>query len=649
MKLPRTSRNAVSVERQEIWKLADLLLSGLLIAATIGVYAQVRNFGFVIVDDPSYVPQNPHVLEGLTIGGLKWSWTSIHDFNWIPLTWLSLMLDTNVYSGRAGGYHITNIVLHAANAVILYLAIAAATGARGRSAAVAALFALHPLHVESVAWIAERKDVLSTLFGLLSLLFYVRYAAGGGRRKLWASTSFLVLSLLSKQTLVTLPFVFLLLDYWPLARWKSAGSESLDLKQSVRRSRQPQREATVSGSQIRARQRKLVAEKIPCFVVSGVFSTIALFAQSHGGAVVAFHETSLSARIANAVLAYAGYLEKAINPQCLAVYYPHPGESLDWTVLGSSAVVLLVTTVIVVYWARRYPFLFVGWFWFLGTLVPMIGLVQIGSQQMADRYTYFPLIGIFLAISWLVPELVPAGPLRDRVLPATAVASLALLAVTTYSQISYWHDSVALLSHSLECTADNTRARQYLGIAYLQEGSPHEGVEELQKAVRLSPAQVDLRNQLGDALQYLGRLDEAATQYREALALDPQSPQVQTNLGLVFQKQGKFEEAKREYRQALNLDKDFVPAHINTAALCFATGDYAGAIEHSQRVLDLQPAATDSELCIAMSLRQQGHFDEAIRRIQHVLVLKPDDPVARQELARTKSMNNPLGQPNQTP
>jgi protein O-mannosyl-transferase len=644
MNRPKKQPATLPVERSDFSSRLLLILPVLLLFATLLVYSPVWRFGLVIVDDPAYVSENPHILEGITLESVKWSWTTFHDSNWIPLTWLSLMLDTDLYGGRVGGYHFTNTLLHAANAVLLFLALAAATQAHMKSAFTAALFALHPLHVESVAWVAERKDVLSTLFGLLSLLEYVRYATRGGIWRLAASFVFLVLSLLSKQTLVTLPFVFLLLDYWPLDRIKLGRSVPPAASKPAPPGRRPAARAAARADRALSNQRRsilgLIVEKLPFFTASVGFSAAALMAQSHGGAVIALTTVSFANRCTNAIVAYATYLGKTIFPQSLAIYYPHLREGLNSTEIGLAAVLLLTITATAIACVRRYPFLFVGWFWYVGTLVPMIGLVQIGSQQMADRYTYVPLIGIFLGVTWLVPELVPAGLLRTRVLPAVAFASLVLLATTTYGQISYWHDSVTLLQHSMECTSDNPLMHQFLGSAYLAEGSTRDGAEELEKAVRLAPAHVSLHIQLGDALQLLGRLDEAAAQYRQALALDSHSAQAHSNLGLIFFKQHEHQQARQEYRRALEIEPDFPSAHTNLAALCFTTADYAGAIAHSERVLRQYPDSTNSQMCIAMALRAQGHLDDAIRRIEHVLELKPQDPVAREELARTLAIKN---------
>jgi protein O-mannosyl-transferase len=638
----KSPRATLSATRPHTGSRSNLILAVLLFSVTLLVYAQVWGFGFVTVDDSAYVPGNPYVLEGITLRSVKWSWTAIHDSNWIPLTWLSLMLDTEIYHGRPGGYHLTNALMHAANAVLLFLALVVATRARAKSAVVAALFALHPLHVESVAWVAERKDVLSTLFGLLSLLAYVRYATTGTRWRLGASLLFLVCSLLSKQTLVTLPFVLLLLDYWPLGRlYLGPSAPPVPAKTPSRvRNVGPSGSTRVDldRSDRRRPTLRLIAEKLPFFAASALFSAAAVTAQSHSGAVMTLKGFSFGARLANAVFTYAAYLGKTVNPQNLAVYYPHPHESLNWSVIGLAGALLLAITTVAIVCIRRLPFLFVGWFWYLGTLVPVIGLVQIGSQQMADRYTYFPLIGIFLAVTWLVPELVPAGVLRARVLPAAVLASMVLLVATTYSQISYWHDSVTLFRHSMECTPDNSVAHEFLGSAYVSEGAVSEGAEELEKAIRLAPGYAPLHLDLGSALQQLGRLDEAAAEYREALALDPRSAQAHTELGLILFKRRQFEDAQRHYRQALDIDPDFLPAHINLALLCLTTNDFAGAIDHSERVLRLQPDLPASQMCLAMALRGQGHLDDAIRRFQRVVELTPNDPIPREELARTLAM-----------
>jgi len=498
----RTSPPPAAVTKRR----GDFLLAALLVAATLLVYAQVWEFGFITVDDHAYASRNVHVQAGLTRDSIAWAWTAVHDCNWIPLTWLSLMLDTAIFGFRPGGYHLTNVLLHAASVVVLFSALVCATGYRARSAFVAALFALHPLHVESVAWIAERKDVLSMLFGLLSLLTYVRYATGGRRRNLAVSCLFYVASLLSKQTLVTLPFVFLLLDYWPLGRLGPAN----DASQLARPAGQP---ADSHGNGV-----WLVIEKLPFFAAAILFSLIALVTQSSGGAMtVSF---PLRVRLLNAFVVYVAYLAKAIYPQNLAFYYPHPGVRLSVALAGVSAGLLLAMTVAAIVWRRRFPFLFVGWFWYLGTLLPTIGIVQIGIQQMADRYTYFPLIGIYLAVAWAGPLLVPAGLLRTRVLPVAATAILVLLAATTFSQVSYWHDSVTLLRHSMDCTPESSHAHELLGDALMADGDITGGIDEFQKAIQMAAPYAPLHASLGAAFEMQGRTEDAVKEYEAALAID---------------------------------------------------------------------------------------------------------------------------------
>jgi Flp pilus assembly protein TadD len=637
----KSPRAAVPVPRRNAIRLDNLVVSAVLFVATLLVYGQVWNFGLIVVDDPLFV-ENPHVRQGITPTTVMWSATAINDGNWIPLTWLSLMLDTDLYGGRAGGYHSTNVILHAANSVLLFIALLIATRERARSAVVAALFALHPLHVESVAWIAERKDVLSTLFGLSSLIAYVRYATIGGGWRLWVSVLLFVGSLLSKSTLVTLPFVFVLLDYWPLGRISfgpsvRAGFDATSTHGSGARpgvALSADWRLTGKGSAAA----RLVVEKFPFFAASALFSVITVVVQSRTSSMMPLQGYSLPARCANAIVAYVAYLGKTFFPQNLAFFYPHPHESLGWTVVGLAAVLLVAITAAAVIGIRRFPFLFVGWFWYLGTLVPMIGLVQVGVQQMADRYTYFPLIGLFLAVTWLVPELLPGGLIRTRVLPAAVLASLVFLSATTFSQIEYWHDSVTLMQHSMECTPDNSVTHEYLAAAYVSAGDANKAAQELEQAIRLEPESAQLHLQLGGALQELGRLNEAAAHYRRALALDPRSPDAYTNLGLIFVKQHQYADAKREYLQALQINPDFAPAHMNLAALCLTTEDFAGTVEHCERVLQAEPDLAPAEMCLAMALRGQGHLDDAIRHFQRVLQLTPNDPKAREELARTLAM-----------
>ncbi len=555
-----------------------------MLAAVLLVYWQVGGFDFISLDDPVYVSNNLHVQAGLTLRNVVWSFAAFHDGNWIPFTWLSLMLDTTVFGFHAGAYHFTNVLLHVANTVLLFAFLARATGNQLRSACVAALFALHPLHVESVAWITERKDVLSTLFGLLSLLAYVSYAKSRGGWSFAACLLCFVASLLSKQTLVTLPFVFLLLDFWPLGRF------------AERSARVP-----------------LVVEKIPFLAVSAAFSAITIIAQKSGQAVAPLAALPLTARCMNALIVYVTYLRQAFFPFDLAVYYPHPGANIAWGAVGVSAALLLAVSLAIVARTRQNPFLLVGWAWFLGTLVPMIGIVQVGSQQMADRYTYFPLIGLFLAFVWLISELVPAGALHARVLPMASIASLAALGMAAFVQVGYWRDSITLFRHAVQCGGNNSLATSALGYALMSHGQAGEGIALLESAVRMAPADEQTQYNVAVGLQTVRRLDEAAEHYQAALALNEQDAEAHTNLGVILGMHHRYREAKQQFLRAVAINPEHVKAYVNLGTLCVETGEYEDAIMYSRRALELDPHLLICHQNIAAALRAQGRLGSSHR------------------------------------
>jgi len=605
-----------------------------LVAATLAVYSQAWSFSFINVDDSVYGSQNPHIEAGLSLEGLRWS-LGIHDCNWIPLTWLSLMLDSNISGTSPAGYHVTNVILHAANAVFLFMALAHATGYTARSAFVAALFALHPLHVESVAWVAERKDVLSIFFGLASLWAYVRYAQLGKTWRYVGSLLLFVCSLLSKPTLVTLPFVFLLLDYWPLGRLKSVAERSAASTARGPDNRCRSQSSAEMATAVSSRQTLVgrLLEKSPFLAATAAFSAIALFAQSRGGAMTA--PFPFSVRWQNAVCVYLTYLEKGAYPVDLAVYYPYRGYDIRWTSLALAALVLLGISAATVALIRRYPFLFVGWFWYLGTLVPMIGFVQIGTQQMADRYTYFPLIGVFLGIVWLATELAPAGLLRRRVLPLAGLAWLGLLASIAFSQASYWHDSVTLLRHAQSCTPDNSVVHEFLASALLGEHSVDEAVTEYQAAIRLAGTYAPLHSDLAAVYELLARTDEALAEYRTALSLDPQSVEALNGIARILIDRGQFGEARHQLDRALELDPDNPLTYASLASLSVRMGDFATGLADAEHGLALNPHVHACDLAAAQALRGLGRFDDAIHRLEYLVKIAPDDALVRQELMLT--------------
>ncbi len=611
------------------WLDRPIVLAICLAGATLAVYARAMALGFVHLDDPVYVSGNQHVLTGLTLQNVRWSFIGFHDANWIPLTWLSLMLDADIFGERAAGFHLTNVALHIANTLLLFIILQKTTRSPGKSAFAAGMFALHPLHVESVAWVAERKDALSIFFGMLSLLAYVNYA-NGGRWRYWTAAFLLFLcSLLTKQTLVTLPFVLLLLDYWPLRRFGAAPSEgsSFDAR-SVQSSR--------------PRISRLILEKVPFFAASCAFSVVAVFAQRQAiGTLTLF---PFAARCQNAVLAYVAYLRQTFAPFDLAAFYPYPDSTPAWAVAGASLVLLLVSAAAVI-WIRKLPFLFVGWAWFLGALVPLIGIVQIGGQQRADRYTYFPLIGLFIGVAWLVPGLVPSQIARTRLLPAAAVTILGLLAATTIAQIGYWGDSVTLYRRALEFAPNDPFLISSLGFVLVSNGSKDEGLPLLEKACHLPPPSSKRHFALALALQKLGRLNEAAAEYQTTLALDDTDAEAHSNLAVILSGQQQLDEARSHLLRSIEVDPDYLNSYVNLGVVCMALGRYADAITYSQRALELDPSMLVCHTTIAMALRSQGRYDEAISRFRYLLQAAPNDAQIRQQLERTLQMKRQASTP----
>ncbi|MBZ5638125.1 MAG: tetratricopeptide repeat protein [Acidobacteriia bacterium] len=531
----------------------------LLVGATILAFAPVLSAGFLIYDDERYVLRNPHIQEGFTADALRWAMSAGYASNWHPLTWLSHMLDWRLFGSSAGGHHLTSLLLHAANAAALFLLLDRMTGATGRSAFAAALFALHPLHVESVAWVAERKDVLSTLFWILATFSYVAWTRRGGIARYVQVAALLALGLSAKPMLVTLPLTLLILDGWPLGRF-------------------------ASGS---GRAARLVAEKVPLLALSAVSAAVTLAVQAASPAVGSIQEFPLGARVGNALVAYAAYLGKAIWPTGLAVFYPHPGPSLALAKPAAAALLLAAVTALALAFRRTRPYLLAGWLWYLVTLVPVIGLVQVGEQAMADRYTYVPLIGPFIAIAWGVPDAARAllaairrggakgtetgRPLRWALLTG-AGAVLLVLALLTRAQAATWKNSLTLFEHALAVTRGNHLAHLDLGAALAREGRSDEALAHYTEAVRLKPDDATAQYDLGAALAARGGDAKAMEHYAKALALDPGYAAPHNNLGILLAKQGRIDEAARHYAEAVRLRPDFAEAHFNLAVALHALG-----------------------------------------------------------------------------
>jgi protein O-mannosyl-transferase len=539
------------------------LIALLLALVTLAVYLPVRTHSFVNYDDTDYVTENSFVKNGLTWAGIKWAFTTGHASNWHPLTWLSHMADCQLFGPNAGAHHFTNVLFHAANTVLLFVLLRRLTEKIWPGAMVAALFAWHPLHVESVAWISERKDVLSTFFALLALLSYVKYAQEKSRRSFWFAFLFFALGLMSKPMLVTLPFVMLLLDYWPLQRFSFS-----------------------------AFRFPLLIEKIPFFLLSTISCVVTFFVQSqqNGDAVASLELVPLHYRLLNSVIAYGRYLLKMVWPVNLAVIYPLPNH-LSWmyAAAATSTAALLIISWLVWRAARTFPYLLVGWLWFLGTLIPVIGLVQVGSAALADRYTYFPAIGIFIAVVFGFCEAAQRFHFPKIILPAAAILILGACLFLMEKQLSYWRDSESLFRHALAVTKDNHVAHVNLGVALDVQGRFDEALEQYHAAEQLAPELYHIHNNIANILDKLGRPAEAVVEYREAVRRQPDLAFLHNSLGGELAALGQSAEALKEFAAAMRLDPNYAWPHVGTAKLFFQQGRDAEAVDELRAALRIEP------------------------------------------------------------
>lgn len=596
---------------------SSLAVCLLLAAAVAAVYWQTTGFRFVNIDDPSYVTGNYFVRQGLTWESVMWAFVATHSANWHPLTWISHMADAQVYGLWPGGHHLTNVVFHTINSVLLFLLLSWVTGFVWRSAFVAGLFALHPLHVESVAWVSERKDVLSTLFWLLTMLAYAWYAGarplgvGAGfqippqqKRRRYILTAFIfALGLMTKPMLVTLPVVLLLLDVWPLGRLK----RNSDL-------------------------RRLVLEKAPLFVLAAGSGVVTLIVQRSFGATVSLESFPLIVRAANALVSYVGYIGKMLYPANLSAFYPHPRTAVaPWQPLAAGGA-LLLATYLAVRVAGRRPYLTVGWLWYLVTLVPVIGLVQVGNQAMADRYTYVPLIGIFIILSWGAAELaVRLAP--AKMMAAGAVLVLAALAVCSWMQAGAWRSGVTLFERALASTGGHHTLRYLLADAYLRAGRPAQAEGQLRAALSRKSSFAEAHSRLGAVLIRLGRAQEAERELRLALELEPDLASAHYTLAGMLAGQGRSDQAIRLYRKVLDLDPRSADAHANLAAVLDRGGRTMEAIPHYKAAIRIKPDLAAAHFGLGAALARSGDMDQALEHLSKAVEFRPRWGLARYNLA----------------
>jgi Tfp pilus assembly protein PilF len=622
--LPQWAKSlAVTFSREQFFALGALLV------LTALVFGAVLHFDFVNFDDDEYVTGNPQVLHGLTLGGIKWAFTTMHASNWHPVTWLSHMLDVSLFGRGAAAPHAVNLALHLANTALLGIFLTKTTERFWPAFWVTALFALHPLRVESVAWVSERKDVLSTLFWLLTLLFYAAYAkrpvstaaaqkAENSRsteehgaataspayqlRYYLLSLAWFALGLMSKPMLVTTPFLLLLIDFWPLGRISKRPAANLA-------------EAT---------WKRLLLEKIPFLALSAAAAAITFMAQHRGGAVVPMSRLPFDARFENSAISYARYLGKFFWPANLAVPYPltiHPSAAM----LALAAIVLAGMSLLSLLLMRRFPFLFTGWFWYIGTLVPVVGLVQVGVQGMADRYTYFPMIGFCIVLVWAAFEIERIIPPLKLVFAIAGAASLALLAWRARIQVSYWQNSGTFFQHAIEVTEGNFVAHDNVGFYLFQKGNIQGAMAEYRKALAINPDNATTYNNMGTAYVALGDLRGAVACYSKALSIKPDYAEAHNNLGVAYDRLNNPADAEKQFRAALRIDPHRGQAHNNLANLLALRGNIDEAIQHYRAALQENPEQTQALNNLAYILGEKGDIKGATDLFSRALKLAPND------------------------
>ncbi len=578
------------------WRSTTVIVVGLMVVNWI-VFGQTTRHGFINFDDPSYVSDNPHVPGGLTWENVTWAFTHVHSCNWHPLTWMSHMLDCQVFGLNPAGHHLTNVLLHVVATLLLFAVLRSTTGYPWRSAFVAAVFAVHPLHVESVAWVAERKDVLSGVFFMLTIGAYAHYA-----RRSWSFARYtfvllaFALGLMSKPMLVTLPVLLLLLDYWPLRRlpdWTDSRAVA-----------------------------RCVVDKLPLLALSAASGTATLFAQTE--AMQSLQQISVASRLGNAVVSYAIYLVQMVWPYHLAIPYPfHRGDATLWPVVLAS-VLLVGLSGAAVGLRRRYPYLLVGWLWYLVMLVPVIGIVQVGMQAHADRYTYLPQIGLYIAVSWAAADFVAERWRASWVFPGLATVAVIALIFSASTQAAYWRDSETLWTHSLACTTDNDVAHCNLGDVFAEEGKLDDAIDHFRHAVAIDPNYVNAHNNLGNALLLKGNVEEAVTHFRKAADLQPGFAVAYYNLGNALFRGGSLDDAIIAFERALQLSPTFAEALNNLGAVLLRKGNVDAAIMRLQQALQCKPDYVNAHNLLCGALLQTGRLDDAIARCRQFGAVRPE-------------------------
>lgn len=562
---------------------------------TFAVYRPVNHYNFTTLDDDIYVTENGHVQSGISWDGVRWAFSTTYAEFWHPLTWLSLMFDYQLHGLNAGGYHLTNLILHILSTLLLFSLLNRMTGAVWKSIFVAAFFALHPLRVESVAWIAERKDALSMFLGLATLYAYVCYTEHSRLSRYFICLILFALALMSKPMMVTLPFILMLLDYWPLQRWQKAMNEQGKTLKSV-------------GG--------LIWEKTPLIFLAIVFSMLTLWAHNKGGMIASLERLPFLARVQNMVISYVSYLGKIFYPVDLAFFYPYPYAFPLWKILAS-CFILIVVTCAVVYAFRKYPFLFVGWFWYLGALIPVIGLVKSANYAMADRFTYLSSIGISIMLAWGVPLLFPDENMRKKILLPGAIGFLAILSVLTWHQCGYWKNSIALCRHALQVTKNNYMVHNFLGLNYAESGQNQRAILDFNKAIYYKPNYADAYSNRGNAYSGLGQYQRAMDDFNRAILLNPHSAKAYYNRGaFAFNKLGQYQRAIADFNEAIRLKPDLLSAYEGQGAAYSQIGQYRKAIDYLNEAIRLKPNKAFAYGLRGAAYLKQGNKEQSCRDVR---------------------------------
>jgi tetratricopeptide (TPR) repeat protein len=584
--------------------------------ATFAVYWQVLDHEFLNYDDKEYVTNNWNVKAGLTPESIKWAFTTGHFANWHPMTWFSHMLDFQLYGSQPKGHLLTNLLIHTANALLLFIVLRHMTGALWQSGFVAALFALHPFNVESVAWVAERKNVLSTLFWVLTIWSYVRFVEKPSPKRYGLTALFLTLGLMSKPMLVTLPIVLLMLDFWPLGRWRFLPESEKNNNSVVKFS-------------------KLLRGKIPFFVIAVGSCIITFIVQKGGGALKTMEDNSLLARIANAMVSYVTYLGKTFWPSELSVFYPHPGNIIPAWQAFICVTLLAGISFFAVQKMRKAPYLAFGWFWFLGTLVPVIQIVQTGAHAMADRYAYVPIIGLFIMVAWGLPDLLARWNHREKA-PVIFTGLLIPLMFVTWNQVGHWKDSITLFKHAISVTdnkyPDIALTHNNLGIAQEEKGRLSEAIAQYKTAMKIRPDFALPHNNLGNVLFATKKTEEAIAYYKSALKLNPAYAMAHSNLGIALEEKGELEEAIAHYREAIRLEPNLVLAHYNLGIVLKEKGEFEEAISHYKAAIKFKPDFALAHINLGNALLAIQKTDEAITHYRFAIKINPNHALAHNNL-----------------